>query len=114
MGHVHLHVGDLAGGERFFHAALGLDKMVWSYPSALFLSAGGYHHHLGINVWAGADAPHPTAEDARLIEWTLVLPTSADVDAVAAHLTAAGHPVTEGRVSDPWGTTVRLATPADE
>jgi catechol 2,3-dioxygenase len=114
MGHVHLHVGDLAGGARFFHETLGLDKMVWSYPSALFLSAGGYHHHLGINVWAGADAPRPTEDDARLIEWTLVLPTSADVDAVAARLTAAGHPVTDGRVSDPWGTTLRLTTPGDD
>ena len=47
MGHVHLHVGDIDTASRFYHDALGLDRMVWSYPGALFLSAGGYHHHLG-------------------------------------------------------------------
>jgi catechol-2,3-dioxygenase len=52
MGHVHLHVGSLDGAEAFYHRALGLDKTVWSYPGALFLSAGGYHHHLGTNVWS--------------------------------------------------------------
>jgi catechol 2,3-dioxygenase len=56
IGHVHLHVGNLAEGSRFYHEALGFDRVVWSYRDALFLSAGGYHHHLGLNVWAGADA----------------------------------------------------------
>src|SRR5688500_5159129 len=54
MGHVHLHVGDIAQGSAFFSDAVGFDRMVWSYPGALFLAAGGYHHHLGTNVWAGA------------------------------------------------------------
>jgi catechol 2,3-dioxygenase len=54
IGHMHLHVGDLAGGEAFYHAALGFDKTVWSYPRALFLAAGGYHHHLGTNIWSPA------------------------------------------------------------
>jgi catechol 2,3-dioxygenase len=53
MGHVHLHVGDLEQAAAFYHGALGLDKMVWDYPGALFLAAGGYHHHLGLNTWAG-------------------------------------------------------------
>ena len=52
MGHVHLHVGDLARAEAFYHRALGFDKKVWSYPGALFFSAGGYHHHLGTNIWS--------------------------------------------------------------
>ncbi|TVR53669.1 MAG: hypothetical protein EA421_10700 [Gemmatimonadales bacterium] len=43
--------------EALYHQALGLDEVVWSYPGALFLSAGGYHHHLGLNTWA-AGAPH--------------------------------------------------------
>lgn len=107
IGHVHLHVGDLAEAERFFHAALGLDKMVWSYPGALFLGAGGYHHHLGVNTWAG-DAPRPQEGDARLLEWTLVLPSPVDVQQASASLRAAGHSITDGRVSDPWGTTLRL------
>ena len=57
MGHIHLHVGDLAIAEAFFHRALGFDKVVWNYPGALFLSAGGYHHHLGTNTWAPAIPP---------------------------------------------------------
>ena len=48
---------DLERAAAFYHAGLGLDQTVWSYPGALFLSAGGYHHHLGINTWAtGAGA----------------------------------------------------------
>ena len=69
MGHLHLHVGDLVEAEAFYHRALGLDKVVWSYPGALFLSAGGYHHHLGMNTWA-AGAPPAGEDDAKLLEWT--------------------------------------------
>ncbi len=50
IGHIHLHVGDLDEARRFYHAALGFDVIVWSYPGALFFSAGGYHHHLGTNT----------------------------------------------------------------
>ena len=57
IGHVHLHVGDIDAAAAFYHAALGFDKVVWSYPGALFLSAGGYHHHLGTNTWAAGAAP---------------------------------------------------------
>ncbi|HEX7071337.1 MAG TPA: VOC family protein, partial [Rhodothermales bacterium] len=74
VGHVHLHVGDLNTGSAFYHDALGFDRVVWSYPGALFLSAGGYHHHLGTNVWAAGAAP-ATKDDARLLEWRIVFPT---------------------------------------
>lgn len=111
MGHVHLHVGDLEAAAAFYHAALGLDAVVWSYPGALFLSAGGYHHHLGVNTWA-AGAPAAGEEDARLLDWEVVLPSRADAEEAAASLEAAGYPVTrtaEGiRAEDPWGTAVRL------
>ena len=111
MGHVHLHVGDIATASRFYHDALGLDRMVSSYPGALFLSAGGYHHHLGVNTWAGKAAP-ASERDARLLEWRILLPTDDDVRAVAERLGAAGHSVTresEGWVAkDPWGTPLRL------
>jgi catechol 2,3-dioxygenase len=115
IGHVHLHVGELAEAEAFYHAALGLDKVVWSYPGALFLSAGGYHHHLGTNTWA-AGAPAATDSDARLLEWDLLLPSSADIEAAAASVSAAGQRVqTAGhdrRITDPWGTTLRLTKEA--
>jgi catechol 2,3-dioxygenase len=110
MGHVHLHVGGLEAAEAFYHAALGLEKMVWSYPGALFLAAGGYHHHLGTNVWA----PGPSAknDEARLVEWELVVPRRDDVDAAAQSLRAAGYVAEEGGAEctavDPWGTQLRI------
>ena len=112
LGHVHLHVGDLDEAAAFYHAALGFDKVVWNYPGALFLSAGGYHHHLGTNTWA-AGAPSAADEDARLLEWTLLLPEG-DVEAAGRSLEAAGYSVTRDGdaylTADPWGTSLRLAT----
>lgn len=90
MGHMHLHVGDLAEAEAFYHEEVGFDKMVWSYPGALFLAAGGYHHHLGLNTWARG-APPAAEDEARLVEWSLVVPGAED-----------------GRLLDPWGTPLRL------
>jgi catechol 2,3-dioxygenase len=111
IGHVHFHVGGIADAEAFYHRALGLDKVAWSYPGALFLSAGGYHHHVGTNIWAQG-VPTATPDDARLLEWELVLPRSADVDALAAHAATAGYDVRHAGanplISDPWGITVRL------
>jgi catechol 2,3-dioxygenase len=111
MGHVHLFVGALDQAEAFYHHALGLAKVVWTYPGALFLSAGGYHHHLGANVWA-AGAPPATDADARLLEWTLVVPDADAVAGVARSVAEAGNTVTaDGSarlVVDPWGTTVRV------
>lgn len=112
IGHVHLHVGALDDGAAFFSDALGFDRVVWSYPGALFFSAGGYHHHLGTNVWAGTDARPTGPGDAGLIEWTIELPHDADVDATAASIAAAGYAVRRegGEVvtADPWGTGIRI------
>lgn len=110
IGHVHLHVGDLNEVERFYHTALGLDVTA-SLPSALFLSAGGYHHHLGTNTWAG-NGPHPKQGDARLLEWTIEVPTEGDVTDCARSMAAAGYDsAREGAsvaVTDPWGTRLRI------
>jgi catechol 2,3-dioxygenase len=112
MGHVHLHVGDIDQASAFYHDALGLDRTVWSYPGALFLSAGGYHHHLGVNTWAGPDATAPAEDDAQLLDWEVVLPEIGDVRAAAASLERAGHVAVEepdGVIArDPWGTALRL------
>ncbi len=114
MGHVHLHVGDLDQAAAFFHAGLGLDLVVLGFPGALFLSAGGYHHHLGTNTWA-AGAPRAKEGDARLLEWTIRLPEAAAVDGVAESLRAGGFEVArEGKDAvsrDPWGTGVRITAP---
>ena len=113
MGHVHLHVGDIEQASRFYHAALGLDRMVWSYPGALFLAAGGYHHHLGLNTWAGPAARPAGDGDARLLEWRIILPSS-DATAARASLEEAGYGATttdEGwRTLDPWGTVLHVVS----
>src|SRR5262245_14722998 len=111
LGHMHLQVSDLARAEVFYHSALGLDKIVWNFPGALFLSAGGYHHHLGTNTWAtGAGAA--LENEARLLSWDLVLPTPDSKGQAVRSLRAAGYVVEqEGEnwvVSDPWNTTLRL------
>lgn len=112
MGHVHLHVGNIDDAAAFYHAALGMDKVVWQYPGALFMSAGGYHHHLGVNTWAGRGAPPAGETDARLVEWHVVLPTQQDVEAAATSLEHSGYEVKhagDDRLArDPWGTRVRL------
>jgi catechol 2,3-dioxygenase len=107
VGHVHLHVGDLEAAAAFYHQGLGLDKVVWSYPGALFLSAGGYHHHLGLNTWAAGAAPAGD-DDARLLEWEILVPSPGDAEAALASLASAGHPAEDGIVRDPWGTALRV------
>ena len=113
IGHVHLHVGNIEQGSAFFSDALGFDRMTWRYPGALFLGAGGYHHHLGTNVWAGSGARPPQDGDARLIEWTIEVPSIGDVAAAAHSIRTAGHEADEPRpgelvTQDPWGTRIRL------
>ena len=112
MGHVHLHVGDLAAASDFYSEALGFDGMVWQYPGALFLAAGGYHHHLGTNIWAGSDATPPTADEAQLLEWTVELPDRTSLDAVTRSLERAGYGAERDGATlvtrDPWGTHIRL------
>jgi catechol 2,3-dioxygenase len=118
MGHLHVHVADLQEAERFYGTeGVGLERRVWSYPGALFLAADGYHHHLGLNVWArSADA---AAEgDARLLDWEILLPGWAALEAVHSRLRAQGfggalsEPDASGAFSarDPWGTAVRFRT----
>jgi len=113
MGHVHLHVGDIEGASRFYHEGLGLDKVVWNYPGALFMSAGGYHHHLGTNTWAGG-APSASDDDAKLLEWELVVPSTGDVSAAAESFSKASTGVIPDSggisVADPWGTRLRVRT----
>jgi catechol 2,3-dioxygenase len=112
VGHVHLHVGSLPEGEAFYRGALGLEPTARSYPGALFLSAGGYHHHLGINTWAGPTAVAPGPDDARLLEWNVVVPSPADATAAVGRVRAAGYPAREVEggwmLTDPWGTDLRL------
>lgn len=114
LGHVHLHVADIELGAAFYHAGLGFDKTVWNYPGALFLSAGGYHHHLGTNTWA-ARAPRPEEGDARLLDWEIILP-AAELERAADSIGKTGASVArignDVLARDPWGTAVRLVPAA--
>lgn len=110
IGHVHLHVGSLVEADAFYHGGLGLDRMVWSYPGALFLAAGGYHHHLGVNTWSRG--PGATADQARLLDWELVIAEGEAVDAACESLQRAGYQpertVDGCSTADPWGTIIRV------
>ena len=115
IGHVHLFVGDIDAAARFYHDGLGFDKTVWSYPGALFLAAGGYHHHLGTNSWA-AGAPPAGENDAQLLEWEVVVPSADAAAGALGSLEGAGAAVARnangGVAHDPWGTAVRLLAEA--
>jgi catechol 2,3-dioxygenase len=83
-------------------------------PTAAFLAAGGYHHHVGINVWRGVGVPSAPADAVGLRAWTIVLDHAAEVEAVAERLAAAGIAVErtpEGAlVRDPWETAVMFTS----
>jgi catechol 2,3-dioxygenase len=112
IGHVHLNVGDLTAAEAFYSGALGFDVTVRGYPGALFVSAGGYHHHLGLNTWTGEGAPPPPPGSRGLRQFEIRLPGSDQLAAEEDRLREAGfEPEREGdevRATDPAGNTVVL------
>ena len=85
--------------------------------SAAFVSAGGYHHHLAVNVWNGLGAGPAPAHTAGLRRWTIELPAPGEVDAVRARLAAAGVPTADDEhgftVRDPWDITARVIAVPD-
>lgn len=90
IGHMHLHVGDLAQAEGFYRDVLGFDLMQHFGGSAAFLSAGGYHHHLGLNIWAGRGSPPAPPDAAGLLWYQVLLPDEASLDAALRRLEEAG------------------------
>jgi catechol 2,3-dioxygenase len=112
IGHVHLNVGDLTGAEAFYSGALGFDVTVRGYPGALFVSAGGYHHHIGLNTWAGEGAPPPPPGSRGLRHFEIRLPGPDQLAAEEDRLREAGfEPSRDGdrvTVSDPSGNGVVL------
>jgi catechol 2,3-dioxygenase len=113
IGHVHLQVADLSAAEAFYRDVLGFDVTVRGYPGAVFLSAGGYHHHIGLNTWASEGGPHPPP-GARGMRWfDVLLPGRDELDQAAGRLEAAGveaERTDEGLVAtDPSGNRVRLS-----
>jgi len=90
LGHVHLRVADLARAERYYRDALGMDVTQADLPGARFLAAGGYHHHIGVNVWETAGASPAAAGAAGLAWFEVIVPDSSARAAVEARLAGAG------------------------
>jgi catechol 2,3-dioxygenase len=89
IGHVHLHVSDLQKAEAFYHGVLSFDVTQRSYPGALFVSAGGYHHHLGLNIWAGQGAPPPPPNAVGLLSFSIRVPDLGTLQILQERLRAA-------------------------
>jgi catechol 2,3-dioxygenase len=94
VGHVHLHVGDIEDALEFWRDLVGFEVMT-RLPSAAFVSAGGYHHHLGLNTWRGEGVPPMPAGTVGMRHWTIVLDSPDEVAAVRTRLEGAGAPVEE-------------------
>ena len=116
VGHLHLHVGDLDRGLGFYRDVLGFELMTFMPGAAAFVSAGGYHHHLGFNVWRGEGVPPAPAGRVGLRYWTVVLDDSEEFVALRERVRAAGVEVEEKEnggflVRDPWQIAVLFVTP---
>ena len=112
LGHVHLQVGDVASAHRFYVETLGFEQTSRMGNSALFVSAGGYHHHMAMNTWGSAGAGF-RAPSLGLGRVDVTVPDDQALGAAADRLVTAGFAVrNDGRsveTNDPWGNTVRLA-----
>jgi catechol 2,3-dioxygenase len=89
VGHLHLHVGDLAAALAFYRDVVGFDVMTY-LPSAVFVAAGGYHHHVGFNTWRGPGVPPAPEGVVGLRHFTVVLRDTAELDALRSRAEAAG------------------------
>jgi len=106
-GHLHLHVSQLDAARDFYRDVIGFDVQ-FEMPTAVFLSAGGYHHHVAINTWRGKGVPPAPPGTVGMRHWTVVV-TPEDLSAIAAR---AGEDIIGGalELSDPSGNVVRLET----
>jgi catechol 2,3-dioxygenase len=119
IGHVHMHVADLKRAGGFYREGVGFD-LKQEYYGALFLAAGSYHHHIGLNIWAGVGAPPPPPDVVGLYAFTLELPDEAALQALIMHLESVGIAITPGseetglgslQLVDPDGIIVGLSAP---
>jgi len=103
MGHVHLQVSELVEIERFYGEALGFDVTARNYPGALFMSAGGYHHHLGLNTWNSRGSGPPSPGTVGLQWYEVRLPDDGALQEAAGRLDAAGVSLSAGVPGTPSG-----------
>ena len=95
LGHVHLKVSDLQDAETFYTSLIGFDLVLRYGPSAAFVSAGGYHHHIGFNTWNSTGAPAPPPGSAGLRYFSILLPEGWTLQAIRERLEKAGAPIKE-------------------
>jgi catechol 2,3-dioxygenase len=106
-GHLHLHVSQLEAARDFYRDVIGFD-VKFEMPTAVFLSAGGYHHHVAVNTWRGRGVPPVPPDTVGMRHWTVVV-TPEDLDAISAR---AGVAASDGALElpDPSGNVIRLET----
>jgi catechol 2,3-dioxygenase len=112
LGHVHLQVGDIESARKFYVDALGFDQTFMMPGQALFVSAGGYHHHMAMNVWnSRGAAPRSSTLGMGVVD--ILVPTTEELESAAARLRSAGNqPNFDGQTLsalDPWKNEIRLA-----
>jgi catechol 2,3-dioxygenase len=115
IGHIHLRVSSLATAEDFYGGVLGFEVMQRDLVGALFLAAGGYHHHIGVNTWASEGAPRPPADAVGLISFGVLVPDAQTLRDVMGRLSAAGSPLLNQddgslRAADPDSTFIEFFT----
>lgn len=112
VGHLHLHVGDVDRALAFWRDLVGFEVMT-RFPSAAFIAAGGYHHHLGLNTWRGEGVPPMPSGTVGMGHWTIELDQAAQVNEVRDRLLAGGVEIEDvpgGFLArDPYGNAVRFA-----
>ncbi|MBV9230431.1 MAG: VOC family protein, partial [Chloroflexi bacterium] len=111
VGHIHLQIGDIKEAEHFYHTILGFDIMA-QLPSALFVSAGGYHHQIGLNTWQSLGAKPTPPTSVGLQAYVIAIPTTEGLSEVKDRLVSHNVPFEEQegliRVNDPWSNQILL------
>ncbi len=119
MGHVHLHVADLNESDHFYMDLMGFEKpaLTVSIPTASFVSAGGYHHHLGLNIWAGRGAPPPPEDAAQLVQFEILFPDEQAINQVVRRLSSTDQVISQvdsgWTVHDPSQNSIHLRLMSD-
>ena len=112
IGHIHLHVSDLEKTKEFYRDGLGFQVII-DFPEGVFFSTGGYHHHIGTNIWNGKNAPKPSLNSVGMQYYTLVTPNEETRKSMVEKLEAMGYRVTEEKgelfTEDPSGNRILLS-----
>ncbi|MEX0287615.1 MAG: VOC family protein [Flavobacteriaceae bacterium] len=94
IGHVHLKVADIKRALEFYHGLLGFEVTTYHGEDAVFISAGGYHHHIGLNTWQSKNGPRPSKNATGLFHTAILYPNRKDLAIVLKRLNERGYPLT--------------------